>query len=54
MTQRYFNLLFILGFGILYFGLTYFFEDAKVTHYFFIWVFCAYSIGQYSTKFPKE
>jgi len=54
MTQRNFSLLFIIGFTALYFGLTCFFSEAKLSGFIVIWVLAGYYIGQYSARFPKN
>ena len=58
MKREYIGLIFILATVIILIGASYIFEqtdiDAIVNKFIIIWLLIAYSVGQYSMKFPKK
>lgn len=58
MKREYIGMLFLSAFVILYFIVSYFLGENIFTEYFsrycVVWIFVAYTIGQYSMKYPKS
>jgi hypothetical protein len=57
MKREYFGMLFMIAFVGLYFLLESFIGEEAISHYLsrfiVVWLLIAFSIGQYSMKFPK-
>lgn len=54
MTRTLFNVIFILSFGAIFTVIDYFNKMEYISKYILIIALIAYSIGQYSAKYPKS
>jgi len=54
MTRTSFNLIFIISFGVIFTVVDYFNKMEFLSKYILIIALIAYSIGQYSAKYPKN
>ena len=54
MTRTFFNVIFIISFGAIFTLIDYFNKMEYVSRFILIIAMIAYSIGQYSAKYPKN